>query len=78
MASYYPLAVGNLWTYKMKDGSTYTNTVTAVDGNTYTMRNSAADKPVYVKKDGNVFTTDSYENNNLFLCLNCTYYFFFL
>lgn len=40
MKNYYPLAAGNSWTYMKKDGSTYTNTITAVNGNEFTMTNS--------------------------------------
>ena len=49
MMHYYPLAPGNSWTYKLKDGSTYTNKVTAVDGNLVTMQNSTVPDPTRVK-----------------------------
>lgn len=37
---FYPLAPGNVWIYKQKDGSSYTNEVTGIDGSVVTMRNS--------------------------------------
>ncbi|MFI5172904.1 MAG: hypothetical protein ACHQFW_10965 [Chitinophagales bacterium] len=60
----YPLNAQNSWTYKQKDGSTYTNSVTAANGNEFTMLNSAANKSTLVKKDGNDYITDAYEPNN--------------
>ncbi len=69
MTTYYPLAIGNNWTYKMKDGNTFTNTVTAVNGNTFTMKNSMQDKPATLRKDGDVYWTDSYEVGNFQITL---------
>jgi hypothetical protein len=64
MATYYPLAVGNTWTYQMADGNTFTNTVTAADGDHFTMQNSMQDKPQYVKKDGATYRSDNFEAGN--------------
>jgi hypothetical protein len=40
MMQYYPLATGNKWEYKQKDGSVYTNSVIGMDGPIITMKNS--------------------------------------
>jgi hypothetical protein len=60
-SDYYPLAVGNTWTYKMKDGKTFTNTVTGVDGATFAMSNSMTPAATHVKKNGSDYLTDSFE-----------------
>jgi len=62
--SNYPLANGNTWTYKQKDGSSYTNSVTAQSGSEYTMLNSAANKSSLMKKQGDDYLTDAFEANN--------------
>jgi hypothetical protein len=64
MANYYPLTLGNEWHYKQKDGSTYSNTITAVTGNRFTMYNSAAGTSSAVITDGNLITTDALESGN--------------
>jgi hypothetical protein len=64
MANYYPLAQANEWHYKQKDGSTYSNTITAAAGNRYTMHNSAANTSSSVVTDGNLITTDALEQGN--------------
>lgn len=60
----YPLTSGNSWTYKQKDGSTYSNSVTASNGNEFTMMNSAANKSSLVNKAGDNYLTGAYETNN--------------
>jgi len=64
MSTYYPLAVGNTWTYRMADGNTFTNTVTAAEGDQFTMQNSMQDKLQYVKKDGSTYLADNFEAGN--------------
>lgn len=64
MTTYYPLAVGNTWTYKMKDGKTFTNTVIGGDGANFTMQNTSQPAPQNVRKNGDTYTTDSYEAGN--------------
>lgn len=64
MANYYPLAAGNEWQYKMKDGSVYTNKVTGGNGNEFSMHNSSANTSSNVKIDGNVIVTDALEAGN--------------
>lgn len=49
MIQYYPLAAGNKWEYKQKDGSVYNNTVLSVDGNLVTMKNSTLPETNVVK-----------------------------
>jgi hypothetical protein len=58
---YYPLATGNSWTYKMKDGNSYTNEVTAADGPLFTMKNSMAPNTVQVRKDGDEYTANHWD-----------------
>ncbi|MCX6317900.1 MAG: hypothetical protein NTW29_11455 [Bacteroidetes bacterium] len=69
MANYYPLAAGNEWTYKQKDGSTYVNKVTGVAGDNYTMHNSAANTSSVVKVDGTKISTDALEAGSFSLWL---------
>ena len=64
MTTYYPLAVGNVWTYRLKGDETFTNTVTATDGKRFTMQNSMQPQPRYVQKDGDTYLTDNYEVGN--------------
>jgi hypothetical protein len=64
MTTYYPLAVGNVWTYRLKDGKTFTNTVIATDGQHFTMQNSMQPQPQYVQKDGDTYLADNYEAGN--------------
>ena len=58
---YYPLATGNSWTYKMKDGNSYTNEVTAADGTLFTMKNSLAPNTTQVRKDGDLYTANHWD-----------------
>jgi hypothetical protein len=64
MATYYPLAVGNSWTYKMKDGNTFTNAVTATDGSSFSMKNSMQEEPKSVRIEGDAYLTDNFEAGN--------------
>ena len=45
----------------MKDGKTFTNTVTGVDGATFAMSNSLMPAATHVKKEGGDYLTDSFE-----------------
>ncbi len=61
---YYPLAVGYGWTYQAKDGSVYTNSITAVNPanpNEFAMVNSLMNKNQIFKKEGGNYITDSFE-----------------
>jgi len=49
MMKYYPLAPGNKWEYKQKDGTTYTNSVISMDGPIITMKNSTVPELTLVK-----------------------------
>lgn len=64
MATYYPLAVGNSWTYGMADGSTFTNSVTANEGDAFTMTNSLQPDPQNVRRDGPAVLSDHFEAGN--------------
>lgn len=64
MPNYYPLAANNEWQYKLKDGSTYTNKVTAADGNVFSMHNSAANTSSKVKVEGDTVYTDALQAGN--------------
>lgn len=65
MSTYYPLKTGNSWTYKMNDGSTFTNTIVSEDNGAFGMTNSTVAHTIVVKKEGDTFYTDSYEAGNL-------------
>jgi len=54
MMQYYPLAPGNKWEYKLKDGSMYTNSVTNKDGQILTMKNSLTPDPTRIKVENGV------------------------
>jgi hypothetical protein len=54
MMQYYPLAPGNKWEYKLKDGSTYTNSVTGIDGQIVSMKNSTVPDTTRVKVEQGV------------------------
>jgi hypothetical protein len=62
--SYQPLNLNNQWTYKQKDGSTYTNSVTGINGNSVTMLNTASNKNSEVQVNGNDLLTNAYEEGN--------------
>ena len=64
MTNYYPLALGNEWQYKQKDGTIYSNKITVATANQFTMYNSAANKTSVVKTDGILITTDVLEEGN--------------
>lgn len=64
MPVHYPLAVGNKWTYKQKDGSTYHNSVTGVSGNEYTLYNSAMNTSSRFKLENGIYYTDAVEAGN--------------
>ncbi len=62
--NYYPLEVGCGWVYLCKDGSSYTNMITAVNPsnpNEFTMVNSLTNKGALFRKEGNNYVTDSFE-----------------
>jgi hypothetical protein len=62
--SYQPLSLNNFWKYKQNDGSTYTNSITAINGSIIEMLNSVVNKKSNVKVDGDNLLTDSYEEGN--------------
>lgn len=64
MATYYPLAVGNTWTYRLKDGKTFTNTVTAKDGQRFTMQNTMQPQPQHIQQEGETYLADNFEAGN--------------
>jgi hypothetical protein len=69
MKNYYPLALNNEWQYRQKDGTSYTNKVTALNSDEYTMHNSAANTSSVVKMDNNQMLTDGLEKGNFQLWL---------
>ncbi|MBL0057007.1 MAG: hypothetical protein IPP31_12660 [Chitinophagaceae bacterium] len=64
MISYYPLAKGNKWEYKMKNGNTYTNEVLEVNGNLVTMKNSTLPDPNQVKIENGIMYNELVEKGN--------------
>lgn len=70
--NYYPLEVGYGWVYLCKDGSTYTNTITAVNPanqNEFTMVNSLLNKNTFFRKEGNNYVTDAFEPGTINIML---------
>lgn len=69
---YYPLEVGCGWVYLCKDGSTYTNMITAVNPakpNEFTMVNSLLKKDTLFRKEGDDYVTDSFEAGTINILL---------
>lgn len=68
--TFYPLAVGNTWSYQMKDGNGFTNSVTAANGaNAFTMVNSMLKVDQYIRKEGSLYLADNFEAGNFQLLL---------
>ena len=59
--SYYPLAPGNKWTYKLKDGNIYSNEVISADDNLFTMKNSMTPVTVQMRKDGDTYLANHWD-----------------
>lgn len=62
----YPLAVGNRWNYKMKNGGGYSNSVVGVDaGNPslFTLHNTSTNANSFMRKDGDIYYTNGYDAN---------------
>lgn len=71
-AVFYPLAVGNVWEYKSKDGKTFSNTVKAADPskpNQFIMVNSTMATEPRIYKEGDNYFTDSFEAGNFQILL---------
>jgi len=69
MMKYYPLAPGNKWEYKLKDGSTYTNSVESVNGNIVSMKNSLVPDNTRMKIDQGIMYTELMGKENFQLWL---------
>ena len=69
MMLYYPLAPGNKWEYKQKDGSVYTNSVVEIDGNVITMKNSTVPDATKVKVESGSMYNELLAPGNYQLCL---------
>ncbi len=64
MATFYPLHIGNHWTYRNNGGQVFSNTVVAETSGVFTMTNTLAANPTCVRIAGDTFFTDSYEAGN--------------
>lgn len=69
MMQYYPLAPGNKWEYKQKDGSLYTNSVVSVNGPIVTMKNSTVPDNTLVKVENGVMYNELLAKDNYQLWL---------
>lgn len=67
MKNYYPIAAGNCWTYKKKDGNTYMNMITNVNGNEFAMTNTdaAGVNESNNKMEGGWLLSDVYEEGRM-------------
>jgi hypothetical protein len=67
MKNYYPVSAGNLWTYKKKDGNTYTNMITSVNGSEFSMTNTDANgvNESNNKIENNFLMSDVYEEGRM-------------
>jgi len=66
---YYPLAPGNKWEYKLKDGSTYVNSVESVNGNIVSMKNSLVPDNTRMKIEQGIMYTELMGKENFQLWL---------
>ena len=53
--SLYPLAVGNSWTYRMNDGRTYTNAITAEKDGVFSMSDSMTQQVAGITRRGDEY-----------------------
>lgn len=60
-SSYYPLTVGNTWTYQVKGGQAYTSKVTEQNGNTFTVHTTMVNASSKIKRVGDEYVSDSPE-----------------
>ena len=60
-SSYYPLTVGNRWTYQVKGGQAYTSKVTEQNGNTFTVHTTMVNATSKIKRVGDEYHSDSPE-----------------
>lgn len=67
MNNYYPIAAGNMWNYKKKDGNTYMNMIVSVNGNDFLMTNtdSSGVNESNNKIDGDWLLSDVYEEGRM-------------
>jgi len=59
-SDYYPLAIGNTWKYQVKNGQSYTSTVTEKHGDTFTVQTSLVNTSGHVRRVG-----DEYQNEGV-------------
>ncbi|MBK9982846.1 MAG: hypothetical protein IPP15_10575 [Saprospiraceae bacterium] len=69
MMQYYPLAPGNKWEYKQKDGNLYTNSVVSVNGSIVTMKNSTVPDNTLVKVENGIMYNELMAKDNYQLWL---------
>ncbi|MBK9983828.1 MAG: hypothetical protein IPP15_15910 [Saprospiraceae bacterium] len=69
MMQYYPLAPGNKWEYKQKDGNLYTNSVVSVNGPIVTMKNSTVPDNTLVKVENGIMYNELMGKDNYQLWL---------
>ncbi|MGB3078595.1 MAG: hypothetical protein WBB31_05915 [Saprospiraceae bacterium] len=69
MMQYYPLAPGNKWEYKQKDGNLYTNSVVSVNGSIVTMKNSTVPDNTLVKVENGIMYNELLAKDNYQLWL---------
>lgn len=62
-SSMYPLAVGNKWTYKLKDGRTLFSQVTEEKDGVFFLADSFTLVTSRMKKSGDEYITDRYQQN---------------
>jgi hypothetical protein len=60
-SNYYPLAVGNTWTYKTNAGQSYTSTVTGKDGDAFIVSTTLVNTSTRIKKVGDEYQSDGPE-----------------
>lgn len=73
-SSYYPLAIGNQWHYRLKDGTTYTNSVFSIQDQDCVLLNSMTNTTSTVRKEGTIYLTDAFEKDNFQILLKDSSY----
>lgn len=61
---FYPLAIGNKWTYSNKNGEGFTNSVTGIENAGFSMMNSFTNSGSVIRLEGFNYETDSFEAGN--------------
>ncbi|MBI5933192.1 MAG: hypothetical protein HY867_05755 [Chloroflexi bacterium] len=57
--SYYPLTLGNTWTYKTNAGQSYTTKMTEQNGDAFTVHTTLVNASTKIKRAGDEYISDN-------------------